>query len=104
MSYQDYVGAFAQHVAVDTDAAARAIARLAEDPILRRRMGDAGLQTVRHRFDWSVVARQHHQLYSELAERGVALGSGSSSMEVQHPLRSDPFRDFAPFATACLGA
>ena len=26
LSYQDYVGAFAQHVAVDTDAAARAIA------------------------------------------------------------------------------
>ena len=102
LSYQDYVGAFAQHVAVDTDAAARAIARLAVDPILRRRMGDAGLQTVRHRFDWSVVARQHHQLYSELAERRRA-GERHFLAEVQHPLRSDPFRDFAPFATACLG-
>ena len=28
---------------------------------------------------------------------------GSSGLENQHPLRGDPFRDFAPFATACLG-
>ena len=54
LSYQDYVGAVAQHVAVDTDAAALAIARLAQDPELRQRMGDAGRQTVRQRFDWPV--------------------------------------------------
>ena len=35
LTYQDYVGAVAQHIAVDTDAAAAAIARLAEDPVLR---------------------------------------------------------------------
>ena len=69
LSYQDYVGAVAQHVAVDTEAAAAAIARLAEDPALRQRMGEAGRQTVQQRFDWPVVARLHHQLYAELAER-----------------------------------
>ena len=69
LTYQDYVGAVAQHVAVDTEAAAAAIARLAEDPELRQRMGEAGRQTVQQRFDWSVVARLHHQLYAELAER-----------------------------------
>ena len=56
LSYQDYVGAVAQHVAVDTEAAALAIARLAEDQSLRQRMGHAGRQTVRQRFDWPVVA------------------------------------------------
>ena len=102
LSYQDYVGAVAQHVAVDTEAAAVAIARLAEDPALRQRMAEAGRQTVRQRFDWPVVARLHHQLYAELAERRCA-GQGHSGLEAQHPLRADPFRDFAPFATACLG-
>ena len=57
LTYQDYVGAVAQHVAVDTEAAAAAIARLAEDPALRQRMGEAGRQTVQQRFDWPVVAR-----------------------------------------------
>ena len=69
LSYQDYVGAVAQHVAVDTEAAAMAIAQFAEDPALRQRMGEAGRQTVRKHFDWPVVARLHHQLYGELAER-----------------------------------
>ena len=69
VSYQDYVGAVAQHVAVDTEAAAVAIARLVEDPALRQRMGDAGSYTVQQRFNWPVVARLHHQLYADLAER-----------------------------------
>ena len=102
LTYQDYVGAVAQHVAVDTEAAAVAIARLADNPALRHRMGDAGRQTVHHRFDWPVVARLHHQLYAELAERRSAW-QGSSVAQVQHPLRADPFRDFASFATSCLG-
>ena len=101
LTYQDYVGAVAQHVAVNTEAAAAAIARIADDPDLRRRMSEAGRQTVRQRFDWSVVARLHHQLYAELAERRLA-GQECFGLEAQHPLRSDPFRDFAPFATDCL--
>ena len=75
---------------------ALAIARLAEDPLLRQRMGSAGRQTVQQRFDWPVVARLHHQLYAELADRR-RYGQGSSDGELQHPLRSDPFRDFGPF-------
>ena len=42
LSYQDYVGSVASHVAVDTDAAAAALVRLAEDPDLRHRMGESG--------------------------------------------------------------
>ena len=102
LSYQDYAGAVAQHVAVDVDAAASAILRLVEDPSLRERMGAAGRQTVHLKFDWAVVARQHHQLYVELAELR-RVGQAASGEQTQHPLRADPFRVFAPFATACLG-
>lgn len=102
LTYQNYAGAVAQHVAVDTEAAAAAIARLAENPALRQRMGEAGRRTVQHRFDWPVVARLHHQLYAELAERRRG-SHGCSGLEGQHPLRGDPFCDFAPFATACIG-
>ena len=101
-TYQDYVGAVAQHIAVDTEAAAAAIARFVEDPALRNRMGEAGRLTVQKRFNWPVVARLHHQLYAELAELRCA-SKASSCWQEQHPLRGDPFRDFAPFATACLG-
>ena len=70
LSYQDYVGAVAQHVAVDTEAAAAAIiARLAEDPVLRKRMGEAGRHTVQQRFDWSGSGAPAPELYAELAER-----------------------------------
>ena len=103
LTYQDYVGAVAQHVAVDTEAAAAAITRLAEDPALRRRMGEAGRRTVQERFDWPVVARLHHQLYGELAQRRCA-AQEPSGFATQHPLRGDPFRDFSSFATTCLGS
>ena len=79
---------------------AAAIARLAEDEV--RRAGSAGRQTVQQRFNWPVVARLHHQLYTELADRRRS-EEGSSDGELQHPLRSDPFQDFSPFATKCLG-
>ena len=44
-------------------------------------------------------ARLHHQLYSELLS-GVVLGRRSKGSSA--PLRADPFRDFADFATASL--
>ena len=101
LTYQDYVGAVAQHVAVDIEAAAAAIAAIAEDSDLRQRMAESGRKTVQQRFAWPVVARLHHQLYAELADLRRA-GRECSGLEGQHPLRGDPFRDFAPFATACL--
>lgn len=105
LSYQDYVGAVAQHVAVDTQAAAVAIARLADDPDLRQRMGEAGRLAVQQRFDWPVIAREHRQLYSELAERrrsATPVDVAAAGPRAPHPLRADPFADFAGFASATL--
>jgi D-inositol-3-phosphate glycosyltransferase len=101
LSYQDYVGAVAQHVAVDTESAAAAIARLADDAALRQRMGQAGVQAVRDRFDWRVIARLHRDLYGALAEKRQAADAVAGPATL-HPLRSDPFHDFAGFATSTL--
>ena len=68
-------GAVAQHGRRHR-AAAAAIVRLAGGPGLRR-AGNAGRQKIQQRFDWPVVARLHHQLYSNWLS-GVVLGRGSA--------------------------
>ncbi|MBN1441733.1 MAG: glycogen synthase, partial [Planctomycetes bacterium] len=45
---------------------AGAVNRLAADPDLRRRMGEAGRRRVEERFSWESIARQTHDLYQEL--------------------------------------
>jgi len=100
MSYQDYVGAVAQHTAVDVHVAAAALVRLAQNPELRRRMGEAGRQNVRERFDWPVVIRQYLQLFDDLQQRRQA--AQADQLGQLHPLRGNPFADFAGFATAQL--
>jgi len=100
MSYQDYVGAVAQHTAVDVEAAAAALVRLGADANLRRAMGEAGRRNVRERFDWSVVAGHYRRLFEELQQR--RLSNSSAEARQLHPLRANPFSDFAGFATTQL--
>ncbi|CAN7202627.1 glycosyltransferase family 4 protein [Phenylobacterium sp. LjRoot219] len=100
-SYQVYVGALAQHTAVHVGRAAEALSRLIADPELRRRMGAAGRARVREAFDWKVVARQYNSLVDDLAARRAAAADPASNHRT-HPVKGDPFRDFAGFATAAL--
>ncbi|MBL8554828.1 MAG: glycosyltransferase family 4 protein [Phenylobacterium sp.] len=97
-SYQAYVGAVAQHTAVHIGRAAEALAALIRDPGLRRRMGRAGRARVADAFDWPVVARQHHALVDELAEARAA-ASDPIPQPAGDPVKGDPFRDFAGFAS-----
>ena len=99
-SYQDYVGAVAQHTAVDAQAAGDALACLAADAPLRQRMGQAGQQRVRGSFDWPVVIRQYRELFDELG--AIRAAAPAESPRKLHPLRGDPFRDFSHFATSQL--
>lgn len=100
-SYQVYVGALAQHTAVHVGRAADALARLIADPELRRRMGAAGRARIRETFDWKVVAGQYNRLVDELAQRRAAAAEPTTNHR-QHPVKGDPFRDFAGFATSAL--
>jgi glycosyltransferase involved in cell wall biosynthesis len=101
-SYQSFVGAVAQHTAVHVGRAAEAIAELTRNPELRRRMGAAGRVRVREAFDWPVVVRQLTGLFEELAALRAATPGGAASHRL-HPLKGDPFADFAGFATQDLG-
>lgn len=100
-SYQQYVGAVAQHTAVDVGAAAEAIAVLIASPDLRRRMGEAGRRRIAEEFDWTVVAPKYAALIDELKDiRNACVETAPKT--VRHPAKGDPFRDFAGFATEVL--
>lgn len=102
-SYQQYVGVVAQHTAVHVGRAAEALAQLIGSPDLRRKMGEAGQRRVREMFDWTVVAPQYTALAAELsAMRPPGQASPMPSISPRNPVKGDPFRDFAGFATSTL--
>lgn len=102
-TYQTYVGATAQHTAVHIQQAAAAIARLADDPALRRAMGQAGQQRAREMFSWPAVVRLYRELFADLAERRrVADPAQAAAGARLQPLRGEPFADFHGFASQLL--
>lgn len=102
-SYQTYVGAAAQHTAVHVQQAAAAIARLAEDPALRRAMGQAGQQRAQAMFSWPEVVRLYRELFEELAERRRAADPAAASAGARlQPLRGEPFASFQHFSSQVL--
>ncbi|TXH45281.1 MAG: glycosyltransferase family 1 protein [Actinobacteria bacterium] len=105
VNYAQYGGATAAHTAVDVDAAAQALARLADDPEHRRRLGGAGAERARQEFDWRVVAGQYQLLFADLAERRQALAPTIAELASRRlsPLRDDPFRTFAALPSSVLG-
>jgi glycosyltransferase involved in cell wall biosynthesis len=103
VSYQAYAGAVAQHTAVHVGRAGAALAALIQSPELRRRMGLAGRARVREIYDWPVVVRQIHALTDELA--AVRAAAADPACSVGHdPVKGDPFRAFAGFASRTLTA
>lgn len=101
-SYQTYVGSVAQFTAVHVGRAAEALAALIRDPELRRRMGAAGRARVAEAFDWPVVVGAYRDLLDELAE----IRAAATDVQTRHefsPVKGDPFRDFAGFATGAIG-
>ncbi|HQP19932.1 MAG TPA: glycosyltransferase family 4 protein [Phenylobacterium sp.] len=100
-TYQNYVGAIAQHTAVHVGRAAEALAALIDNPDLRRRMGEAGRARVASFCDWPVVARQIRGLIDELAAVRAA-SPGPAPLPVTDPVSGDPFTDFDAFPTHVL--
>ncbi len=102
-TYQTYVGAVAQHTAVDVPRATDALTRLLGSRDLRRSMGDSARQRARSMFSWPVVVDQYNQLFDHLTSlRADGITAGSGLIEASHPVRGLPFRDFQGFATQVL--
>ena len=106
-NYDRMIGIASLSTAVDVDACAEAIARLANDRELRARLGAAGRARARRLYDWRVVVAAYQELWAELAElrasgAGVALRDhATQSAKVDYP---DPFTIYRGYPTALLGA
>ena len=67
-SISGLAGSLAQLVQVDMEAAASAISLLLQDPLLRRRMGEAAAQRSQERFECSVINKSYQDLFNLLTE------------------------------------
>ena len=103
-TYDVYIGATSQFIAVDVDAAIDAFARLIESDSLRARMGDAGRRRAREVFDWSVVFAQYTALWERLHElrRSTPPMRGEES-NARRATRQEPFTLFRSFPTFVPG-
>ena len=98
-TYQNFAGTVAQHTAVSVGRAAEALGELIRSPELRRRLGDAGRERVRTTFDWPVVVAQYVELIAELSKIRLA-SPDPTSRHPTDPVKGDPFKNFASFATS----
>lgn len=114
LDYRNYVSRASAFIGLDIAQAAQAYARLASDPGLRRRMGEAGRQRARDEYDWARLIPRYQALFADLAGRRAgaasaadgewlaASGDGSVDWGRRHPRRSDPFHSFAHYPTQSL--
>ncbi|MGR0185186.1 glycosyltransferase family 4 protein [Azospirillum aestuarii] len=103
-TYDFYIGRVSQVSAVDVAAAADAYTRLAADPALRRRMGEAGRARAIAAFDWRAIIPQYLDVWRQLAEirNHAAERTPRRPDRDGNPLRPDPLRMFASYPTRHL--
>ncbi len=103
--YKVLTAATSQSTAVDVAASADALVRLAEDPGLRRKMGESGRKRARQLYDWRAVVAAYQELWAELAEiRATAQETTPVAPDrPADPLKGDPFALFKGHPTATIG-
>ncbi len=100
-SYTDYVGAVAQHTAIDLRQASAAICALVDNSDLRRDRGAKAAARARSVFDWSAIIPQYQALWAEQnARRLASVGAPPIQADPFHP---DPFSLFASYPTRHFG-
>ena len=104
-NYDAYAGAASQFVAVDVEAAAGAIVRLANNPDLRRTMGENAHGHANANLDWRALIPRYEALWAEQNARRIAAQAGPPPYApAEDPWRLDPFRMFANYPTRSPGA
>ena len=101
LAYQAYVGAVAQHTAINVGDAAARIAELIASPELRAKMRDAGRKRIAETFDWPVVVRGLQNLTKELDAIRAAATPGPIKHQF-NPVKREPFGAFAGFPNSAL--
>ncbi|MAJ00352.1 MAG: glycosyl transferase-like protein [Nisaea sp.] len=106
LTYDHYIAAVSQTTAIDIPAAADAIAKLADEPELRRKMAAAGQQHIATTLDWAQIIPQYQELWADLAARRVldAESAPRGKGRSMNPSRPDPFDMFKNHATHILSA
>jgi hypothetical protein len=106
LNYGAYCAVTSQMISVDLHRCVEALATLAQDVALRRRMGDAGRKRARELFDWSCVIAQYQELCGSLEQIRVRADPSSLRRPGQpaFALRNDPFEVFASYPTRTLAA
>ena len=104
--YDRFIGVTSLATAVDVEACAGAIARLANDRGLRARFGAAGRDRARRLYDWRVVVAAYQDLWAELTEVRAS-GAGVAMRDHRtEPARlefPDPFAIYRNYPTTVLG-
>lgn len=98
--YDVHVGVVAQHLAVDIPKTVEALAGLATEPEVARRMGEAARRRALQAYDWPVIVRAYEALWQELEERRAF---HIEEEPKPSPQITDPFRTFAGFASEAIG-
>ena len=98
-SYDRYLAATTQLVALDIPATTEALLALARDAGLRARMGQAGQARTRALYDWRVVIGQYQALWRELGARRAAAAFEPTRPD---PRQADPTLAFGHYASGAL--
>ena len=101
--YDRYIGLVAQSTAIDVGQAAQAFAKLAGDPALRRRMGEAARTRALQTYDWPHVIGAYRALLDQLAAvRAEGQESAARTTIARQPARMDPFKLFGSYPNVVL--
>ena len=96
-NYDYFIGRVSMATVIDERALTERIVTLAEDPNLRKSLGEAGKARAVENYDWPVILDRYADLAVELGE--VRAAAGKLAPE-RWPARPDPFALFADYPTA----
>jgi len=105
-NYDMFIGKAALATAVNTEATAVAMERLATNPELRAKLGATAARQAREVYDWRAIIPAYEALWAELGEirKAAARQADGSGSRRRWPARLDPFTLFDHYPTDVLTA
>lgn len=101
-NYDYFIGDISLATVVEPVQMYQAFKLLADDPGLRRRMGEAGQKRAREEYDWPLVLKRYAALAGELADIRAGAVRDGVTPGIVPPNRADPFHIFRNFPSSDL--